>query len=95
MFENDGQGIVDLLKDEWLRLLRQNELQRLSGEYAAMVFPGCWGALDCASWFWDSFPMAWAGKCQGKENKTNVRMEVICKFGLPGARNDVQIFNKS
>jgi hypothetical protein len=98
------QGIVDLFEDEWLPLPRENELQLLSSEYAAMKFHGCWGAVDCARWFWDACPTAWAGKCRGKKNKTNVRMEVICddflrvwwcNFGLTGARNGIQIFNKS
>jgi hypothetical protein len=35
------QGIVDLFEDEWLRLPRDDELQRLSREYASVGFPGC------------------------------------------------------
>jgi hypothetical protein len=61
-------GIVDLLDDERLWLPREDELQRISREYAEMGFPGRWGAVDCASWFWDACPTAWAGQCRGKEN---------------------------
>jgi hypothetical protein len=98
------QGIVDLFEDEWLRLPRDDELLRLSREYASMGLPGCWGAVDCASWFWGACPTAWAGQYRGKGKKTNIRVEVVCddflhfwwcNFGSPGAGNDKQIINQS
>jgi Plant transposon protein len=86
-------GVVDLFKKDWLRLSNEDDLKRLAHEYAELGFPGCLGAVDCASWYWDVCPVGWQGQCRGKSKYPNVRLEVIChdflrvywlNFGAPG-----------
>jgi hypothetical protein len=49
----------------------QDNLERLLKIGAQRGFPGMLGSLDCMHWEWKNFPLAWAGKFQGKE-KVNI-----------------------
>lgn len=94
-----------LFEAEWLRLPNAGEIETLSKEFSQLGFPGCIGALDCASWFWDLCPIGLQGKnMSNKEKRPNVRMEAVCddylriwylNFGCPGSKNDVQILSNS
>jgi hypothetical protein len=42
-------GVVDLFEKDWLCLPNKDDLKRLAHEYAELGFPGCLGAVDCAS----------------------------------------------
>jgi Plant transposon protein len=95
-------GVVDLFEKDWLRLPNEDDLKRLAHGYAEPGFPGCMGAVDFASWYWDVCPISWQGQCR-KSNNPNVRMEVICddfilvywlNFGAPGGRSNEQIMNQ-
>jgi hypothetical protein len=75
-----------------------------SRHYEQLGFPGCLGAVDCASWVWEACPMAYQGMCKGKDLKPTVRMEVTMddflriywlNFGITGSKNDIQIVNQS
>jgi Plant transposon protein len=63
------KGVVAVFEKDWLRLMNENDFDRLSAEYAQLGFPGCIGCVDCASWQWDCCPIAWQGQCRGKEKK--------------------------
>jgi Plant transposon protein len=99
-----SSAVADLFEDEWLRLWTMEEALESSRHYEQLGFPGCLGAVDCASWVWEACPMAYQGMCKGKDRKPTVRMEVITddflriywlNFGIPGSKNDIQIVNQS
>jgi hypothetical protein len=99
-----ARAIVEIFETEWLRVMTMDDAKYTAAHYRGLGFPGCIGCVDCASWKWDACPMAWQGQCKGKEKVPTVRMEVITddflriwwlNFGVPGARNDKQIFNQS
>lgn len=92
------------LKSQYLRDPTDEELKEIEKQFAKAGFPGCIGCLDCAGWEWKNCPKALQGIMTGKNNRPEVRMEVICsldlwiwsfKFGLPGAMNDLNILELS
>lgn len=98
------KGVWDLYESEWLRRTNEAEIVQIESRYRKMGFPGCIGAVDCASWDWDNCPVGWQGLFTGKEGKTCCRLEVICddnlriwhvKFGIPGSKNDTTIMHNS
>jgi hypothetical protein len=59
-------GVVGMFENDWLHLPDESDLKRLTREYAELGFPGCMGAVDCASWYWDVCRVGWQGQCRGK-----------------------------
>jgi Plant transposon protein len=91
-------------KAEYLRPPLEAEIVDIEGRYAELGFPGCLGCLDCASWYWNNCPVAQHGQYKRGDRKSACRMEVICDdqlyiwhcfFGVPGAKNDLNILNAS
>jgi hypothetical protein len=67
-------------------------------------FPGMLGSIDCSHWAWKNFPMAWVVQYTGKSKYHTVILEVVAVhdlwtwhtfFGLPGALNNINIFDQS
>ncbi len=97
------KSIVEMYEEEWLRRPSKNEIVDIEKRYSILGFPGCIGAVDCASWEWDNCPIGWQGNYKGKGKKPVCRMEVICDdslrvwhlaFGAPGSRNDLTIMDQ-
>lgn len=96
--------IVEQLEEEWIRLPTNAELLEIENRYKSLGFPGCIGAVDCASWQWEACPVGWQGIYKGKDKKPTMRLEIFCddnlrvwslNFGVPGSRNDVTIMDHS
>jgi hypothetical protein len=99
-----ASAVSDLFEDGWLRLWTMEEALESSNYYEQLGFPWCLGAVDCASWTWEAYPIEYQGMCKGKDRKPTVRMEVTTddflrihwlNFGIPGSKNDIQIVNQS
>jgi Plant transposon protein len=95
-------AIILALKSEYLRLPNCDELKAIEAQYSAMVFSGCIGCVDVASWYWNKCPVGRQGQYRGKEGKSCCRLEVVCddslyiwflKFGTPGSRNDISVMH--
>jgi Plant transposon protein len=91
-------------KSRCLRDPTSQELERIRNEYAKLGFPGCAGCLDVATWDWANFPVALHGSHTGKSTRPCLRLACVCddylyiwclNFGMPGAKNDLQILDRS
>ncbi|CAN6685488.1 unnamed protein product [Malus baccata var. baccata] len=51
--------IVQVYKDEYLRELNQEDLNRLICKAEDHGFPGMIGSLDCMHWDWKNYPTGW------------------------------------
>lgn len=98
------RAIVNCFESTWLRYPTEDEVTQIEVHYAKLGFPGCIGAVDCASWDWDRCPVALQGQYKGMNKKPNCRMEVVSDdklriwhlmFGAPRAKNDKSILNQS
>ena len=54
-------SIVEIFKDEYLRLPNAADVSRLLLENGERGFPGMLGSIDCMHWYWDKCPVVWAG----------------------------------
>lgn len=97
-------AVIGSFEAEWLRKPNEEDILEIEKRYSRLGFPGCIGAVDCASWEWANCPLAWQGLHKGKEKKPNCRMEVGCddilrilhlNFGIPGSFNDRTILEHS
>jgi Plant transposon protein len=93
-------AVVDCFEAEYLQEPTEEDLITTEKKLREAGWPGCFGAVDCAGWFWKNAPTELAGVLTGKEGKPCLRMEVVCdldlwiwhfQFGLPGAYNDLNI----
>jgi Plant transposon protein len=96
--------VVPCFGSEFLRAPTQYDLKTVEEKFALSGFPGCFGAVDCASWTWKNCPKALQGIHVGKDGVPVLRMEVVCdldlwirgsSFGFPGMMNDLNILELS
>ena len=72
------RAIVACFESTWLSYPNESEILEIEATYSRLGFPGCIGAVDCASWEWDKCPVALQGQYKGFNKKPNCRMEVVC-----------------
>ncbi len=75
-------SVVEHFGKEYLRRPTEEDMRGIEAVYRSKGFPGCIGCLDCAGWEWEMSPVAQQGKHNGKDKRSEIRMDVICDESL-------------
>ncbi|KAM2786377.1 hypothetical protein PS2_007270 [Malus domestica] len=96
--------IVQVYKDEYLRELNQEDLNRIIRKAKDRGFPGMIGSLDCMHWDWKNCPTEWQRGLCGRSRKPIIVLEAVASydtwiwhafFGVPGSQNDITVLGRS
>jgi hypothetical protein len=100
-----AEGVIEKFGDEYLRLPRADELEKILQENEARGFPGMYGSIDCMHWPWKNCPKGWAGMfTSGNKGVPTMILEAVATkdlriwhafFGTAGSQNDINVLNKS
>ena len=97
-------SIISRYGTEYLRAPTKDDMEMVLRLHEAKGWLGLLGSLDVMQWEWKNFPKAHRGAFQGKDGVATVALEaaVDCRlwfwhawFGMPGANNDLNIFDRS